>query len=285
MDSLVMNEPNTPSTYKYSHNIYIKYIVEKCAVSIETATKIAYSINNSPNPDGKILEEHEDILSMLEALSKLSRHHNKDSFVQQAFDDRNRWDYYENEEIEMISYLERVEYLISKEIDLIYVFKYAEDYNMDHLHQFISLIERGAPVESAWRMTGDFTPEQIDKYFAYVRLGVDANNACTIVYDFTPKQIIEFFAYIDLGFNADYSFQCTEEFHNNRFKKELVIRLFQSDLGEEMAFNIASRFTNDINMIQRILCVIDKKLPIKEIMDNLLNIDYMITDEVMDNDF
>jgi hypothetical protein len=255
MDSSLMNTSNIN---------YVKYIVENCGVSVATAKTIADTIIRNSiklvNPDDEIQEEHEDVLLNLSELSKLSGHYNKELFVKQAFQDYNRWEYYENkeEDEEFVSYLERVAYLVSQGIKLSYVFEYADDYrNIEDLHQLISLIERGATTESAWLMTNDFTSNQID----------------------------EFFEYVECGFDQNYAFQCTNEFHNIRFKKNLVIRLFQSGMPDEVAFEIVFRFTNDINMIQSLLFLIEKNIPIQELMNNLENIDENLVTTVSDRVF
>lgn len=239
--SFIMDSYNTALSF------YITFIGIVVAVSLETAEQIAYYLLN-PQVSGGIYiyethEERKTFVERLSALSKLSRHHEPEMIVEEAFKNRDRWEDYEDEDF--VSYLERVEYLLSGGVSLYFVFQFAEEYeNMEHLHQMVSLVRRGANENCAWLMTNNFSPMQIEEFFQFVQHGFDQN--C--------------------------SFDCVNEFHNDEEKKQLVYALFDNDnIPDNVAFDVVFNFYDKPDLLKMFFLFVESGHDPRDSFEDIIN--------------
>jgi hypothetical protein len=239
-------DPSFTVSYNTTFSFYITFIGIVVAVSLETAEKIAHYLLN-PQVSGGIYiyetyEERKTFVERLSALSKLSRHHEPEMIVKEAFKNRDYWENYEDKDI--VSYLERVEYLLSGGVSLYFVFQFAEQYEeMKHLHQLVSLVHRGANENCAWLMTNDFSPIQIEEFFQFVQHGFDQNCA----------------------------FNCVNEFHYNEEKKQLVYEIFNNNIPDNVAFDVVFNFYDKPDPLKMFLLFVESGNNPRESFEHIMN--------------
>jgi hypothetical protein len=241
--SFIMDSYNTASSF------YIIFIEIMANVSLDMAAQIAHYLLNPQVSDGIYIYETHDkerktFVERLSALSKLSRHHEPGMIMEEAFKNRYNWEDYEDEEF--VSYLERVEYLLSEGVHLYFVFEFAEEYKeMEHLHQLVSLVHRGVNENCAGlMMTNHFSPMQIEEFFQFVQHGFDQND----------------------------SFDCINEFHKDEETKHLVYELFNNDdIPDKVAFDVVFNFYEEPELLKMFLVFVESGNNPRESFEHIMN--------------